>query len=151
MKGDAKICFEALAKEEEPTNRSISLIIRNAFDLNLSFFSCEFCWVKRSLNSAAHSAAKHVVDLRVGFSCNKCNFPPSILEACGQDCCTAFFFYLVFNEMAVYHPKKKKKNPSLVSASILPSNCQLLKETRKKDITFSYNNFSIIIQKPITK
>ena len=95
------------------------------------------------LNSAAHSAAKHVVALRVGFSCNKCNLL--------LDCCTAFFFYLVFNEMAVYHPKKKKKNPSLVSASILPSNCQLLKETRKKDITFSYNNFNIIIQKPITK
>ena len=60
------------------------------------------------LNSAANSAAKHVVALRVGFSCNKGNLL--------LDCCTAFFFYLVFNEMAVYL-KKKTRNPSLVSAS----------------------------------
>ena len=54
--------------------------------------------------------------------------------------------------MVGYKKKKKKtRNPSLVSASILSSKCQLLKETRNKDITFSYNNFNIIIQKPITK
>ena len=113
------ICFDALSKEEEPTDYSISSIIRNTFDLSVSFVSCKFCWIKKSLNSTAHSAAKHAVAFKVGFSCNICNLPPPILEAYRQDCCTAFyfiffiylliFFYLVFNEMVVY-PKKKKKD-----------------------------------------
>lgn len=97
--------------------KCISSIIRNTFDLSVSFVSCKFCWIKKSLNSTAHSAAKHAVAFKVGFSCNICNLPPPILEAYRQDCCTAFyfiffiylliFFYLVFNEMVVYQKKKK--------------------------------------------
>ena len=38
VEGDAKICFEPLSKEEEPTDWPMSSIIRSAFDLSLSFF-----------------------------------------------------------------------------------------------------------------
>ena len=92
MEGDAKICFEAPSKEEETTDWSISSIIRNTFYLSLSFVSCEFCWVRRSLNTATHFATKHVVALKLGFFCNNCNLPPFILEVCRQDCCTVFSF-----------------------------------------------------------
>ena len=77
-------------KRKKPTDWSISSIIHNAFDLTLSFVSCEFCWVRRSLNSAAHLAAKYVFAFKVGLSCNNCKLP-LILEACRQDCCTDFF------------------------------------------------------------
>ena len=77
MEGNSKICFD-----EEPSNWSISSIIHDAADTSVSFDNCEFCWVKRSLNSAAHSAAKYAIALKVGFLCNNCDLPPPILKAC---------------------------------------------------------------------
>ena len=82
MEGNSKICFDALSKAEEPSNWSISSIIHDAADTSVSFDNCEFCWVKRSLNSAAHSAAKYAIALKVGFLCNNCDLPPHILKAC---------------------------------------------------------------------
>ena len=63
VEGDSKICFDALSKVEEPSDWSISSIIHDAIGMSVSFDKCEFCWVKRSLNSAAHSAAKYVVEI----------------------------------------------------------------------------------------
>ncbi|XP_075669687.1 uncharacterized protein LOC142639379 [Castanea sativa] len=92
VEGDSKTCFDALSKAEEPSNWSISSIIRDAVDMSVSFNNCEFCWVKRSLNSAAHSTAKYDITLKVGFLYNNCNLPPPILKACRQDfsisCCS---------------------------------------------------------------
>ena len=82
VEGDSKICFDALSKAKEPSNWSISSIIHDAADTSVSFDNCEFCWVKRSLNSAAHSAAKYAIAFKVGFLCNNCDLPPPILKAC---------------------------------------------------------------------
>ena len=82
VEGNSKICFDALSKAEEPSNWSISSIIHDAADTSVSFDNCEFCWVKRSLNSTAHSTAKYATVLKVGFLCNNCDLPPIILKAC---------------------------------------------------------------------
>ena len=89
VEGDLKICFDALSKAEEPSDWSISSIIHNAAGMSVSFDKCEFCWVKRSLNSAAHLAAEYAVSLKVGFLCNNYDLPPPILNACRQDCCSS--------------------------------------------------------------
>ena len=88
VEGDSKICFDTLSKAEEPSDWSISSIICDATDMSISFDNCEFCWVKKSLNSVAHSVAKYVIALKVGFLCNKCDLPPPILKTYRQDCCT---------------------------------------------------------------
>lgn len=43
VEGDVKVCFDVLPKEEELTDRFISIVIRNTFDLSLYFVICEFC------------------------------------------------------------------------------------------------------------
>ena len=88
VEGDSKICLDALSKVEEPSDWSISSITRDAADMSVFFYNCKFCWVKRSLNSATHSAAKYAIALKAGFLCNNCDLPPPILKACRQDCCT---------------------------------------------------------------
>ena len=56
--------------------------------MSVSSDNYEFCWVKRSLYSTAHSAAKYAITLQVGLLCNTVILSPSILKACRQDCCT---------------------------------------------------------------
>ena len=85
VEGDSKICLDALSKAKEPSDWSISSITRGTVVLSVFFDNCKFCWVKRSLNSAAHSAAKYAISLKVGFLCNKHDLPPHILKACWQD------------------------------------------------------------------
>ena len=82
---DSKTCLDALSKAEEPSNWSISSITRDTVVLSVFFDNCKFCWVKRSLNSSAHSATKYVVALKAGFLCNNYDLPPPILKACRQD------------------------------------------------------------------
>ena len=89
VEGDSKICFDALSKADEPSDWSISSIIHDAADMSVSFDNCEFCWVERSLNLAAHSTAKYAIALKVGFLCNNCDLPSPILKACRQDYCTS--------------------------------------------------------------
>ena len=87
VEGDSKICLDVLSKVEEPSDWSISFITRDTAILSVYFFfyNCKFCWVKRSLNLAAHSAAKYAVALKASFLCNKYDLPPPILKACRQD------------------------------------------------------------------
>ena len=79
MEGDSKICLDALSKAEEPSNWSISSITWDAAVLNVFFDNCKFCWVKRSLNSAGHSATKYTISLKVGFLCDKHDLPPHVV------------------------------------------------------------------------
>ena len=85
VEGVSKICLDALSKAEEPSDWSISSITRNTAVLSAFFDNCKFCWVRRSLNSAAHSATKYAVALKASFLCNKYDVPPPILKACRQD------------------------------------------------------------------
>ena len=43
VEGDSKICFDVLSKVEEPSDWSISSIIRDATDMSVSFDNYEFC------------------------------------------------------------------------------------------------------------
>ena len=43
VEGDSKICFDVLSKVEEPSDWSISSIIRDAADMSVSFDNYEFC------------------------------------------------------------------------------------------------------------
>ena len=88
VEGDSKICLDVLSKAKEPSDWSISSITRDATDMSVFFYNCKFCWVKRSLNSVAHSVAKYAIALKVGFLCNNYDLPSPILKACRQDCCT---------------------------------------------------------------
>ena len=88
VEGDSKICLDALSKAEEPSNWSISSITWDTAVLSVFFDNCKFCRVKRSLNSAAHSAAKYAVALKASFLCNNYDLPPPILKACRQDWAT---------------------------------------------------------------
>ena len=89
VEGDSKKCLDVLSKAEEPFDWSISSITRDTAVLSVFFYNCKFCWVKRSLNSAA----KYAISLKVGFLCNKYDLPPHILKACRQDwgtfCCSS--------------------------------------------------------------
>ena len=64
------------------------------FYLSLFFVSCEFCWVRCSLNSITHFAAKfdavHKARFFFFFFGNNCNLPLPVLEDCKHNCCTAF-------------------------------------------------------------
>ena len=80
--GDAKVCFDALAEEDELADWFISTVMSSASDLSLYFVNCEFCCVRRSLNLTTHSAMKLYVALKDRFFSNNCNLPPAVLEAC---------------------------------------------------------------------
>ena len=74
MEGDSKICLDALSKAGSSADWSISST-RDTAILSVFFDNCKFCWVKRSLNSAA----KYAVTLKTGFLCNNYDLPPPIL------------------------------------------------------------------------
>lgn len=67
MERDAKVCFDALAEEDELADWFISTIMSSASDLSLYFVNCEFYCVRRSLNLIAHSATKIYVALKDSF------------------------------------------------------------------------------------
>ena len=85
VEGDSKICLDALPEAEDPSDWSISSITRDTVVLSTFFYNCKFCWVRRSMNSAAHSTAKYAAALMASFLCNKYDLPPPILKACRQD------------------------------------------------------------------
>ena len=85
VEGDSKICPDALSNAEDPSDWSISSITQDTVVLSTFFDNCKFYWVRRSMNSAAHSAAKYVAALKASFLCNKYDLPPPILKACRQD------------------------------------------------------------------
>ena len=128
MEGDSKICLDALSKDEEPSDWSISSITWDTAVLSVFFDNCKFCWVKRSLNSAAHSTAKYVVALKAGFLCNNYDLLPPILPTSFQDrgklvgkIGVPFVFLLSLMNWLVIK-KKKKKITLFFSHNIYKSN-----------------------------
>ena len=59
IEGDAKSCFDPLTTSELQPDRSIATIISNILDLHKFFLKCNFSWVRRCCNTAAHEAAKY--------------------------------------------------------------------------------------------
>ena len=60
MEGDAKNCFDAIKDGCTQFARPIQTLISHELDLDKSFVSYNFNWVRRELNFAAHCLAKFV-------------------------------------------------------------------------------------------
>lgn len=85
IEGDAKSCFDPLTIAEIQSDWSIATTVNNILELRNFFLNCNFYWVRRCFNTAAHEAAKYAVKLR-SFCPNKCRLPVEIAGACMADC-----------------------------------------------------------------
>ena len=85
IEGDAKSCFNTLTISELQPDWSIATIISNVLDLRNFFLNCNFRWVRRCCNTAAHEAAKYAIGFCRAFYFNKCSLPIVIADACKAD------------------------------------------------------------------
>ncbi|KAK9986829.1 hypothetical protein SO802_031780 [Lithocarpus litseifolius] len=86
IEGDAQVCFNALSPPDFVPDCSISTIVSNSNSLLPCFVSCNFRWVRRNCNSAAHSAARLALNSPHPFCFNKSNLPHSLEIVCKGDC-----------------------------------------------------------------
>ena len=95
IEGDAKSCFNPLTISELQPDWSIATIISNILGLCNFFLNCNFRWVRRCCNTAAHEAAKYAIGFctaheaakyAIGFCrafyFNKSSLPIVIADAC---------------------------------------------------------------------
>jgi ribonuclease HI len=85
IESDAKVCIDELSSSEASSNWKISTLIGQSLALVSRFSFCDFQWVRRDANQAAHALAKVVFSLRLPFCCNLDNLPPSLKEAWLRD------------------------------------------------------------------
>ncbi|KAK9983012.1 hypothetical protein SO802_032537 [Lithocarpus litseifolius] len=85
IEGDAQVCFNALSSPDFVPVWSISTIVSNIISLLPCFVSYKFRWVRRSCNSAAHSAARLALNSSYPFCFNKSNLPHSLEIVCKGD------------------------------------------------------------------
>ena len=85
MESDAQVCVNALLPGSVGCEWRIYNLRSDILDLASEFAFCEFCWVKREANMAAHSLAKFapLVDLPVVYSPN--NLPAPLEVAWFRD------------------------------------------------------------------
>lgn len=85
IESDAKVCIDELSSSEASSNWKISALIGQSLALVSRFSFCDFQWVRRDANQAAHALAKVAFSLRLPFCCNLDNLPPSLKEAWLRD------------------------------------------------------------------
>ncbi len=85
IKSDAKVCIDELSSSEASSNWKISTLIGQSLALVNRFSFCDFQWIRRDANQAAHALAKVAFSLRLPFCCNLDNLPPSLKEAWLRD------------------------------------------------------------------
>ena len=85
IEGEAKSFFNPLTISELQPDGSTTTIISNVFDLRNFFLNCNFRWVRRCCNIAAHEAAKYAIGFCRAFCFNKCSLPVVIADACKAD------------------------------------------------------------------
>ena len=85
FEGDSKVCFEAIISNGDSPAWSISHITSDIRDVALSFLSCNFFWVSRKCNSAAHVAAKFALKSKESCFFFSGNLPPCLVVACKED------------------------------------------------------------------
>ena len=85
FEGDAKLCFDPLSQPDLIPSWPISTLICNIRSLVSCFVSCEFKWVQRKCNVAAHEAARLALNSYRPFCFSYGNFPPSLEAACKGD------------------------------------------------------------------
>ena len=81
IKGDAKVCFDAINGDLEKCSWAIAFQCNDMVVLSKKFESCTFCWIKRDANFVAHSLAKFASCNKLTFSCNISSLPPPVSEA----------------------------------------------------------------------
>lgn len=89
--GDAKSCFGAISSPHSDPDWDISNVISNILSFKVIFSSCNFRWVNRDCNGAAHAAAK--LSLRSSESLfYDLSLPEGLKTICEDDCsfCSPF-------------------------------------------------------------
>ena len=76
FEGDAKNCFDPFINPDLSPDWLTHNVICNIRSLAVAFDFVNFCWVRRSCNSAAHVAAKFALNSILEFRFNKGNLPP---------------------------------------------------------------------------
>ena len=76
FEGDAKNCLDPLINPDFPSDWLTHNIICNVRSLVVAFDFVNFCWVRRTCNSAPHVAAKFALNSDFEFRFNKGNLPP---------------------------------------------------------------------------
>ena len=91
VKGDSKICIDAIDGDQNDVEWSVTAIISNIVSLRSSFNSCLFSWVRREANVVAHTLAKHIPSLiDFVFVCNS-HFLPRLVWTTWRNDCISFF------------------------------------------------------------
>ena len=85
FEGDSKVCFEAINSNRDCPAWSISHITCDIRDVASSFLSCNFFWVCRKCNSAAHVAAKFALKSKESCFFLSGNLPPCLVVVCKED------------------------------------------------------------------
>ena len=85
FEGDAKACFDPLSSLDLPPDWTINTIINDIHNLARSFSCCNFVWVSRSCNAAAHATAKFGLLSSPLLYFNKGNLPEVIESVCKND------------------------------------------------------------------
>ena len=67
IESDAKVCIDELLSSEASSNWKISALIGQSLALVSRFSFCDFQWVRRDANLAAHALAKVAFSLRLPF------------------------------------------------------------------------------------
>ena len=85
IKGDSKICFDALSDQDSLPPWNISNIVRDVFSVCLSFFYVSVVWVRRDCNMAAHEATKFALQTPVSCCFSLDSLPLVLVTACKAD------------------------------------------------------------------
>ena len=85
FEGDAKNFFDPLINLDLFPDWLTHNIICNIRSLAVAFDFVNFCWVRRSCNSAAHVAAKFALNFDLEFRYIKGNLPPLLEVVCRDD------------------------------------------------------------------
>ncbi len=95
MESDSKVCVDALLQNSVEYGWNIITLCNDTLSLANNFVSCNFIWVKREANMAAHMLAKFVPPqaLLVFYFPN--NIPAPLEEAWYRDFHCILFFLLM--------------------------------------------------------
>ena len=87
LESDSKNSIDAIMDCTSCPLWSISSLVSDICFLARSFGSCQFFWISRICNSAAHKVARFALVSLVSFSLVSDNLPASVASACKEDAC----------------------------------------------------------------
>ena len=115
FEGDAKAYFDPLSSLDLPPDWTINSIINDIHNLARSFSCCNFVWVSRSCNAAAHATAKFGLLSSPLLYFNKGNLPEVIESVCKNDYRVCSVSLVSISLQNIKKKKKKKKTLSYLT------------------------------------